>query len=369
MEVPENPDKGKMPLKSLSAIYIHIPFCRRRCYYCNFLKLKYEKSSAERYVDLLCNELKLRKNVKPVIDTIYFGGGSPAVIPDGSMEKIIESLHENFNTANISEMTIEINPEECSPEKLLFLKGMGFNRISIGVQSFSDEDLNYLSRNHNGDQSLEAVKMAVRTGFVSVSTDLIIGLPDQKAETLEENIKIISSLGVDHISAYLLEGVREYGGRKFPDADRQSYLYNIFREKAPEKGFEQYEISSFCHEGNYSKHNMNYWNGGGYIGAGLSASGYENGVDYKNYSTLKNYYKSIENMKFPVEEIEKNDQVKRSLVTGLRLTNGIEKWKVKPYTKKIRELIEEGFLEETEDYFSVAPSRMVVLNEILSYLI
>ena len=122
MGAPENPDTGSLPLKRSSAIYIHIPFCRRKCYYCNFSKFKYDQSSAEKYVDSLCNELKLRRNFKPVINTVYFGGGSPAVIPDASMGKIIESLHDNFNTGKISEMTIEINPEECTPEKLLFEK-------------------------------------------------------------------------------------------------------------------------------------------------------------------------------------------------------------------------------------------------------
>ena len=369
MEAPENPDISVVPEKSPSAIYIHIPFCRRECYYCNFSKLKYEQNSAEKYTDLLCTELKLRRDQHSYIKTVYFGGGSPAIIPDASLTKIIEALYENYNIGKLSEMTVEVNPEECSIEKLNFLKSVGFNRISIGVQSFSDEDLKYLSRNHSGVQSREALETAIKAGFDSVSADLIIGLPDQKKKTLENNIKIISSAGVNHLSAYILEGVKEYGGRKSPDADHQSNLYNTFREKISGTEFDQYEVSNFCRAEAYSEHNMNYWEGGSYIGAGLSASGYESGIDYTNYSDMENYCRSIESMKIPIADRIENDPVKRSLVTGLRLTKGIEKEKFTIYESRIRELIEEGFLEETEKYYRVVPSRMVVLNEILTYLI
>lgn len=369
MEVPGNPDISVVPEKSPSAIYIHIPFCRRECYYCNFAKYKFELDSAKKYTDLLCTELKLRKDQDSIIKTIYFGGGSPAVIPDASLAKIFDALHENFNVGKLSEMTVEVNPEECSREKLSFLKGVGFNRISIGAQSFSDEDLKYLSRNHSGVQAMEALETAFKTGFDSVSADMIIGLPDQKKKTLINNIKIITSTEVNHLSAYILEGVKEYGGRQSPDSDHQSSLYNIFREEISGSGFDQYEVSNFCRKEGYSEHNMNYWEGGSYIGAGLSASGYEKGIDYTNYSDIDNYSRSIENMKLPIAERIENDPVKRSLVTGLRLIKGIEKEKFAIYEPGIRELIEEGFLEETESYYRVIPSRMVVLNEILTYLI
>ncbi len=369
MEAPENPDISVVPEKSPSAIYIHIPFCRRECYYCNFSKYKYQQNSAEKYTDLLCTELKLRRDQDSFIKTVYFGGGSPAILPDAFLTKIIEALNENFNIGKLSEMTVEVNPEECSREKLSFLKSAGFNRISIGVQSISDDDLKYLARNHNGAQSLEALETAFKTGFDSVSADLIIGLPDQKKKTLENNVKIISSAGVNHLSAYILEGVKEYGGRKSPEEDHQSNLYNIFREEISGTEFEQYEVSNFCREEAYSEHNMNYWEGGSYIGAGLSASGYENRIDYTNYSDMDNYSQSIEDMKLPIAERIENDPVKRSLITGLRLSKGIEKEKFTIYESGIRELIEEGFLEETERYYRVVPSRMVVLNEILTYLI
>ncbi len=358
-----------MAERSSSAIYIHIPFCRRECFYCNFSKFTYERNSVNRYTELLCSELRLRKDRNSIVRTIYFGGGSPAIIPDASMTKIVEVLYENFNIQKLSEMTIEINPEECSMEKLRFLKSAGFNRISIGVQSFSDTDLKYLSRNHSGVQSLEALETAFKAGFDSVSADMIIGLPDQNKKTLTNNIEILSSSFANHLSAYILEGVKEFGGRRSPDEDHQSNLYNAFREKILNTEFEQYEVSNFCRAEAYSEHNMNYWKGGSYIGAGLSASGYENGIDYTNYSDMGKYSRSIENMKIPIADRIKNDPVKRALIIGLRLTNGIEKEKFAVYESGIRELIEEGFLEETKSHFRVVPSRMVVLNDILTYLI
>ncbi len=363
------PDVKKMPAKDTSAIYIHIPFCKRECYYCNFTKFKYEEDSAKKYADLLCSELEMRKNSKHEINTVYFGGGSPAVIPAASLEKIIVFLNDNFRTDIVTEMTIEINPEECNKEKLNFFKDLGFNRVSVGVQSFYDPDLRYLSRNHSGAIALEAVKTVLKTGFDSVSVDFIIGIPGQEIETLEKNISIITSSDVNHVSAYLLEGVKEFGNRPQPDADHQSYIYDIFREKISEKGFEQYEISNYSRDGNISKHNMNYWESGNYIGAGLSASGYEDEIDYTNHSNMGDYGRSVRNNIIPVKERTKNDPLKRALVTGLRLSKGIEKDKFAFYEPGIRKLIEEGFLEEMKNSYRVIPSRMVVLNEILSYLI
>jgi len=369
MEAPGNSDPGLMPVKPTSAVYVHIPFCRRQCYYCNFSKFIYDRSSEEKYTEYLCRELKLRKNKVAPIRTIYFGGGSPAVLTDSSLERIINAIHENFNTSDVSEMTVEINPEECSPGKLRFLRDSGFNRISIGVQSFSDKDLLYLSRNHDSEKAVEGLETALITGFNSVSADLIIGLPHQEFKTLEKNIRTLFSMGVDHLSAYLLEGVKEYGERRAPDAEHQSVLYNVFRERAGAAGYDQYEISNFCRDGKYSEHNLNYWEGGSYIGTGSSASGYENGIDYTNFAELRKYYGSIAEMNIPVADTMENEFLTRALVTGLRLVKGIDKNKFKVFKPKILELIEEGFLEEADNFYRVAPSKMVVLNEILSYLL
>ena len=167
----------------------------------------------------------------------------------------------------------------------------------------------------------------------------------------------------------MLEGVKSFGKRALPDPDRQSFLYNLFREKAGSSGYDQYEVSNFCRNGKVSRHNMNYWEGGSYIGAGLSASGYENEEDYTNYSDPDNYYKSIDNGKLPVEFRKKHDRLMRALANGLRLVKGISKDNYSSLRPLILELIEEGFLEETDKRYRVIPSRFVVLNEILSYLI
>ncbi len=369
MKAPENPEAINRPEDKVSALYIHIPFCRRECYYCNFTKFKYEKAGAEKYVQYLCRELQLKKNIAVPIKTVYFGGGSPALIPDKFLEEIVTTIKKNYNTKEVSEMTIEINPEECSQGKFSFFKELGFNRVSVGVQSFSDEDLKYLNRNHDAGRGRKALTEAINADFKSVNADLIIGLPCQTEKSLDESIKIISDLGADHISAYILEGVKSFGKREIPDPDQQSYLYDHFREKAGSSGFKQYEVSNFCRDNKISIHNMNYWEGGSYIGAGLSASGFELGEDYTNFSDLDPYFRSLEEGKIPVEIRTKHEILTRSLVVGLRLVRGISKDRFSPFKSRILELIEEGFLEETDKFYKVVPSRLVVLNEILSYLI
>jgi len=369
MEALGNPEVINRSRDDFLALYIHIPFCRRECYYCNFTKFTYEQKSAEKYKEYLCRELKLRNNTSTPVKTVYFGGGSPAVLPKTFLEEIVRVIHKNFKMDQVSEITLEINPEECDRGKLEFIRELGFNRLSVGVQSFSDNDLRYLNRNHDAKRGREALDAALNTGFESVNADLIIGLPGQTEKSIDENIKILSGSGAGHISAYILEGVKSFGERDNPDPDQQSFLYNYFREKAGSAGFDQYEVSNFCRGQKVSLHNMNYWEGGSYIGAGLSASGYENGEDYTNYSDTENYYKSIDNEKLPVGFRKKHDGLTRSLAIGLRLVKGINKNKFSFLRPRILKLIEEGFLEETEKYYRVVPSRLVVLNGILTYLI
>jgi len=359
----------KLDGQQSSSIYIHIPFCKRECYYCNFSKLKHENRIAEEYFKLLCSELILRGDVETEIQTVYFGGGSPAIIRNEYLENIIDTIHNNFNTDKISEMTIEINPEECISDKLTFLKNLGFNRISIGVQSFNENDLKYLSRNHTAVQSEKAVEKAGEAGFENISVDYIIGLPNQTCSDLKENLNIISSYNVLHVSAYMLEGVKDYGGRDIPTPEHQNLLYNFFREEVSVNGFEQYEVSNFCKNKKVSKHNLTYWQGGSYIGVGLSASGYEGGIDYKNYSEMRTYKESILKQKLPIQENEKYDRVKRNLITGFRLVNGIDKRIVGTYEKKIKELVGEGLIEETKKTYRIVPSNLIFLNEILVYLL
>jgi len=359
----------KLDGQQSSSIYIHIPFCKRECYYCNFSKLKYESGRVKEYNKFLCDELILRGEEGTKVQTIYFGGGSPAIIRNEYLENIIDTIHDNFNTGNVSEMTIEINPEECISDKLTFLKNLGFNRISIGVQSFNKNDLKYLSRNHTAVQSEKAVEKAGKAGFENISVDFIIGLPNQTCSDLKKNIAMISSYNVPHVSAYILEGVKNFLGRNIPDSEHQSLLYQYFREEAAANGFKQYEVSNFCKSGKVSKHNLRYWQGEEYIGTGLSASGYKAGIDYKNYSNMKTYTKLISNKQLPIQESERHDTDKRNLITGFRLVNGIDKRIVGIYEKKIKELVNEGLITETKHTYKIAPKNLILLNEILVYLL
>jgi oxygen-independent coproporphyrinogen-3 oxidase len=331
--------------------------------------MPFSEEAEKRFTSLLCREIEMRKDRNIRLNTIYFGGGSPAVIPPGSIEKIVKTVSESFDTAKIREMTIEVNPEEGNSDRLILLGSMGFNRVSVGVQSFSDADLRYLSRNHTADQAVKCLESARSAGFDSVSADLIIGLPSQDECSVGKNIDILSDMGVDHVSAYLLEGVKSFGGRGRPDPDRQADIYNYFRERIGTAGYEQYEVSNFCRSGKYSMHNMNYWEGGSYIGAGLSASGYLDGSDYSNYTNIDTYENAIQKNVLPVAVAAVHNQASRDLFTGLRLARGVAKEKAAGYETKFSDLIGEGFIEETESYFRVKPSHLVILNDILAYLL
>jgi len=351
------------------SLYIHIPFCRRACFYCSFTRLKYNEDLAAVYADALCRELELRKSRDDAMGTIYFGGGSPAVIADRFLEAIVHRMRENFNTEHVTEMSVEINPEECTGEKLDLLKALGFTRISVGAQSFSDQDLLYLGRNHNAADAKAALIRAIQGGFDSVSADLIIGLPGQTRETVKANTDILSGSGVHHISAYMLEGVSDFHGRVPPGADHQAEIYRALQEELDAAGYDQYEVSNFCRDGALSRHNLNYWKGGSYVGAGLSAAGFEQGEDYRNYSDMNTYIRSVDKGILPVEGRTRHDPVKRSVITGLRLTEGIPKKWLSGYEQRIGELQGEGYLEEEAGNVRVPPSKLSVLHDILTFLI
>ncbi len=310
----------------------------------------------------------MRGNRECSIETIYFGGGSPALLTDKYLKRIFDTVKNNFDISGVDEITIEVNPEEGDVDKLKFLKTLGFNRLSIGVQSFADIDLRYLERNHDAKQSLKSVESALKSGYKRVSVDLIIGLPVQDDKSLLRNIELLNEFKVSHVSAYLLESVKNFHGKHQTDPDQQGRMYDFFRNQIEKYGFEQYEVSSFCNRKDYSLHNLNYWEGGDYIGIGLGASGYEKGIDYLNYSDFNRYFSAIRNGNLPVAREEKNDPEKRKIFAGLRMVKGVLKKEVPSFNKKIGELVKEGLIEETEERFFVPPNNLVILNEIISFL-
>lgn len=310
----------------------------------------------------------MRTNPDFSITSIYFGGGSPSLFTVSSINLIMEFINKKFYVNNRCESTLEMNPEDVSREKLHGLKKAGINRLSIGVQSFNDKELNFLEREHGTVQSKFAVESVLESGFQNINLDFIIGLPGQDRNSLEENFETALKYNASHISTYILEGVKDKN-RQIPDEGEQASTYNLSVEVLNSLGYVQYEVSNFCKNGQRSVHNMKYWTGKKYIGAGISASGFDGKTDYRNYSDLNSYYTAIDKGLLPIKKREIIDPVTRKIITGLRLTRGIDANTLLHKKEEVNLLLSENILIKEGRNISVSPSKLSVLNEVLLHLI
>ncbi len=307
------------------SIYIHIPFCERKCNYCAFASFCASGEQIEEYIDLLCDEIKRRKCNRNV-RTIYIGGGTPSILSEAQIEKIVGCLYENFNIYDNAEFTIEANPNSITEEKLLMWKKLRVNRVSVGVQSLSDKSLKKIGRLHNHKMVLEKIKLA-RKYFANVSVDLIVGLEGETGKDLSRYAMEILSLGVKHVSCYLLEvyeNTKMYSlvqEKKYkPLSDEQTIdAFNKLSNYLVDKGMERYEISNFAFEGFESQHNLNYWARGDYLGFGLGAHSFEGCRRYFNADTLSGY----KDGKVEEENLSKEEILEEIIMLGLRSKIGV----------------------------------------------
>ncbi len=317
----------------MAGIYIHIPFCKTRCIYCDFFSAT--KGVPSQYVDVLCEEIRLQKDYlgKEAIKTIYFGGGTPSQLGVSDFKKIFDALSQNFNLDTI-EVTLEANPDDISKEYLDSIKDLPFNRISLGVQSFDNYELEFLNRRHNGQSAIDAVKLCQEAGLDNISIDLIYGVPCSSGlETWKKTIQQALELNVQHISAYSLtyeEGTAlskmvESGKVEPIDDDVSLCMFEYMIDELGKNGFEHYEISNFAKPGYRSKHNSSYWSGTHYLGLGASAHSYNGKTRQWNVSSLDEYIKTIQNGEIPAElevitpQTAHNDYI----ITRLRTKEGI----------------------------------------------
>ncbi len=264
----------------MAGIYIHIPFCRQKCYYCDFYKTV-NTSLTVKFLPALESEIILRKGYleSETIETIYFGGGTPSVLTESELADILQTLHQQYSISCDAEITFEANPDDLSIEYLQGLKRTGVNRLSIGIQSFQDTFLKKMNRRHTAMQAVEAIENAANLGFDNISVDLIYGLPGLSSTAWKKDLKQVFKLPVQHLSAYHLtyhEGTAFYtwlkkGALKELKEAQSVSQFEILVEQAEKNGFEQYEISNFAKDRLYSKHNSSYWLGTKYLGLGPSA--------------------------------------------------------------------------------------------------
>lgn len=286
----------------MAGIYIHIPFCKSKCIYCNFYSVA-SSVHVEDFLNSLLREIQLQKNYLDgeKITTIYFGGGTPSLLPEGYIEKIVEKIRKTFIVSETAEITLEANPDDVSDIKLKEWSGVSVNRISIGVQSFHDADLLYLKRIHNASQAEASIKRSQDAGFENISIDLIYGIPVQTEKTWKENIAKSIAFQVPHISAYCLTAeektvlFNKIRSSKAQTLDEEQAVlhFSILMNEMKANNFLHYEISNFCLDGFFSKHNTAYWKGVKYLGLGPSAHSYNGASRQWNEANLSKYLKSI----------------------------------------------------------------------------
>jgi oxygen-independent coproporphyrinogen-3 oxidase len=346
-------------------IYIHIPFCKRGCFYCHFFKRGYDPDLVDKYTRAVAAEIRLRTNPGYVVDSIYIGGGSPSLLQERLVAVVMGAVNDHFKMAPSVECSLEANPEDVSENKLRCWKELGINRLSIGTQSFIQEDLNYLKRTHDVSQSLKAIENALKMGFSNINTDFIISLPTQTRETLKDTFSVLKNYHIPHVSAYLLEEVEESEEKSTRDND----LYFFTRDFLGQLGYIHYEVSNFSRTGFQSRHNLKYWKNESYIGIGLSAAGYENGSDYKNTIDFDEYFEKINQGKLPQVEIDASDDNVRAIVMGLRLLEGISIDYFNDCPEELEFLLSNGFLVRRDGRIAVNPGKLLLLNEILIYFL
>ncbi len=320
----------------MAGIYVHVPFCRRACHYCDFHFTTNLKNS-DLLVDAILKEIELRKNYlqSEKIETIYFGGGTPSLLATTDIERILKRIHDAQSVADEIELTLEANPEDLSLEKLFELKQIGINRLSLGTQSFIDSELKWMNRMHTAEQAVESIKNAQDIGFNNISIDLIFGLPEQTEQDWELNLKTAIGLDIQHISSYsltvepktVLHNRIKKGQQKTPDEHSSARFFEMNMEFLPANEFEHYEISNFAKEGFISKHNSSYWLGKKYLGLGPSAHSFNGAEREWNVRSNGAFMQKIGSGE-PFSESEKlsvKDRINEQIMIGLRTKWGVQR--------------------------------------------
>lgn len=335
----------------MAGIYFHIPWCRKVCIYCDF-HFSLAISNKQELLECILSEIKLQKDYlgREVIESVYFGGGTPSVLTAAELGRILDTTASYFNIAKSAEITIEANPEDLNIQYLKDLKNLGINRLSIGVQSFSDADLRWMNRRHDGKQAFRCITDSKKAGFDNINIDLIYGLPGMNKESWHENLKVTFKNNVQHLSAYNLtleeKTVYSYrirkGEMKKPDEATGLEHFNLLMEIAGKEGFLHYEISNFCLPGFFSLHNTSYWKGKSYLGIGPSANSYNGNSRQWNIRNNTLYIKSIKDGIVPYdhEELGRKEKYNEYILTSLRTMWGIDTG-----------IIEQRFGPEFLDYF------------------
>lgn len=380
----------------MSGIYIHIPFCKSKCAYCNFFSLVSEKKINE-YIDALKKEMHLRNQYLngEKIETIYFGGGTPSLLPTRYINEIIEIVNKNFELTTNPEITLEANPDTIDRERLFDLKAMGINRISVGIQSFHDDDLKYLGRKHDSKHAMQIIDDLKHVDFDKLTLDLIYGIPTLTEEKWNKNLDIFFSTGISHLSAYALTVEQKtILGQKIEKGELQNvseeetiHHYEILTERAKENGFEHYEISNFAKPNCRSRHNSIYWKDEKYLGLGPSAHSYDGKSRQWNVANLTKYIQLVGDAEsqshkvaesyFEKEILTKEDKFNEYVMTSLRTSWGCDIRKMETdygigysehFLKNVKKYLDSGIMLKKDNNFILTDKGMLFADGIAAEL-
>lgn len=329
----------------MSGLYIHIPFCRQACTYCDF---HFSTSSHYRpqLVSAIAKELSFRASEwqDEPMNTVYFGGGTPSQLSTKELEEILNAVNKNYRMANGAEFTFEANPEDLNEEYLKSLKSSGVNRLSIGIQSFRDDDLNQMNRAHNAQQAIRCVQNAAELGIHAISIDLIYGIPALSDAAWIEQLETAKQLPINHLSCYALtveQGTPlakliKQGKRSNTDDEQAERHFRILQQWASENNFSHYEVSNLAKPRGKAIHNSAYWSGESYLGIGPSAHSFQNNQRRFNIPNNQKYIRSLENgdAAHEVENLLAHERYNEIILTGMRTLNGIQKQKIKEINPK-----------------------------------
>ena len=371
----------------MAGIYIHIPFCKQKCSYCDF-HFSTNLQHKSNLIQAINKELEIRKDeISTPLETIYFGGGTPSILSEIELESIFETIYKNYSTKNLKEITLEANPDDLNKEKLNFLKSTPINRFSIGVQSFFEEDLKLMNRAHNAQEAETSIKLAQDFGFENITIDLIYGSTTTTNEMWKQNLQKAIELNVPHISSYaltveektILDHQIKKGITKPVDEHRQNEQFQLLVDTLTSNDFIQYEISNFGKEEYFSLHNSNYWKGIHYLGIGPSAHSYNGKTRAWNIANNSKYIQAINKNNLP-QEIEVLNEVEKfneMIMIGLRTIYGIDLNRinsefsqplVNSFHQELNQLINENLVEKKENKIILKPEAKFFADGIASRL-
>ncbi len=386
-----------MTMNKKIEIYIHIPFCVKKCAYCDFLSCPADDETKDRYVQALCREIEWSKDClkEYLVDTVFIGGGTPSILEEKNITQILDTLRSAAKVSDDAEITIECNPGTLTMEKLEAYKDAGINRISLGLQSANDEELKTIGRIHNYEEFKKSFNLARLAGFKNINVDLMSALPEQTLDSYKDTLAKVITLNPDHISAYSLivedetplKDLVESGEVNLPSEDDEREMYYYTKEFLERTGYKRYEISNYAKDGYECRHNIGYWKRVEYLGFGIGAASLFKGERFFNTSDINRYMHILENedvmnadevwkaLNENIESLTQKDEMEEFMFLGLRMTDGVSKSDFKKifncdieavYGNVIEKLANQNLIKEAGDLITLTDKGIDISNIVLA---